>query len=133
MGSQKLAHRRLIGAAVTAAVMAAAGLAASVAASADAATTPDLQTLTYTSTGPGGGLYHPVGVSAVGGKVYVSNSGANIIADISGSTTTALAGSLSAFGEHGDGGPATTAKLNDPQGLAVDGAGDLFIADTKNS
>ena len=36
-------------------------------------------------------------------------------------------------GFSGDGGPATSARLNDPQGIAVDGAGDLFIADTSNS
>jgi DNA-binding beta-propeller fold protein YncE len=127
---QKLTHRRLIGAAVAAAAMAAAGLAGSAAASAGAATTPDLQTLTYASTGPGGGLYHPVGVSAAGGKVYVSNSGANIIATISGGTTTAFAGSLSAYGEHGDGGQASAASLYHPGGSAVDAEGDVFIADS---
>ncbi|HTU75833.1 MAG TPA: hypothetical protein VMG38_20145 [Trebonia sp.] len=130
MEFQKLTHRRLIGAVVAAAAMAAAGLAGSAAASADGATTPDLQTLTYASTGPGGGLYHPVGVSAAGGKVYVSNSGANIIATIAGGTTSAFAGSLSAFGEHGDGGQATSASLYHPGGSAVDAAGDVFIADS---
>jgi len=33
----------------------------------------------------------------------------------------------------GDGAPATAAFLNGPQGVAVDGAGNLFIADTGNS
>jgi DNA-binding beta-propeller fold protein YncE len=36
-------------------------------------------------------------------------------------------------GFSGDGGPATSARLNDPQGVALDGAGDLFIADTFNN
>ncbi|HEX4832591.1 MAG TPA: hypothetical protein VH478_16020 [Trebonia sp.] len=135
MNYQKLTHRRLIAATVAAAAMAAAGLAgAAVAssggASAGAATIPDLLTLSYTATGPGGGLYHPAGVSAAGGAVYVSNSGANMVATIAGGTTTAFAGSLTAFGEHGDGGPATAASLYHPGGSAVDAQGDLYIADS---
>lgn len=33
----------------------------------------------------------------------------------------------------GDSGPATQARLNQPQGVAIDGAGNLWIADTANS
>jgi hypothetical protein len=36
-------------------------------------------------------------------------------------------------GYSGDGGPATAAELNDPQGVAFDHAGNLLIADTQNS
>jgi sugar lactone lactonase YvrE len=126
---QKLHHRRLIGATAVVAAVAAAGLGVS-GVGASAATSPVLQTLKYTSTGPGGGLYHPVGVSAFDGTVYVSNSGANIVAAIANGSTTAFAGSLSAFGEHGDGGTATSASLYHPGGTAVDANGDVFIADS---
>ncbi len=33
-------------------------------------------------------------------------------------------------GYSGDNGPATAAELNGPSGVAIDSAGDLFIADT---
>ena len=36
-------------------------------------------------------------------------------------------------GYSGDNGPATAAELNDPDGVAVDAAGDLFIADTSTT
>ena len=36
-------------------------------------------------------------------------------------------------GYSGDGGPATAAELNSPNGVAVDSAGDLFIADSGNN
>ena len=35
------------------------------------------------STGPGGSLYHPVGVSAANGTVYVSDTGANVVSQSS--------------------------------------------------
>ncbi|MCF7939705.1 MAG: hypothetical protein K9L68_13995 [Spirochaetales bacterium] len=47
-------------------------------------------------------------------------------------TITTVAGNGTAD-YSGDGGPATDATLNKPQGLAFDSAGDLYIADTNNS
>jgi hypothetical protein len=128
---QKRRYRRrgLIGVATVAAAVTAAGL-ASGAASASATTSPVLQTLTYTATGPGGSLYHPVGVSAFDGTVYVSNTGANVVATLANGSTTTVAGSLSAYGEHGDGGQAVNASLFHPGGTAEDAKGDIFIADS---
>jgi DNA-binding beta-propeller fold protein YncE len=127
--SQKLRHRRrLIGAAAVAAAVTA-GL-ASGAAGASATTSPELQTQTYTATGPGGSLHYPVGVSAFDGTVYVSNSGANVVAALANGGTTSVAGSLSAYGEHGDGGQAVSASLYHPGGIAEDAKGDIFIADS---
>jgi DNA-binding beta-propeller fold protein YncE len=126
---KKLRHRRrLIGASALAAAVAA-GLATSGAASASTTAAPVLQTLTYTATGPGGSLNRPVGVSAANGTVYVSNTGANVLAALANGGTTAVAGSLSAFGEHGDGGQAASASLYRPGGTAADAKGDVFISD----
>ena len=134
-------RRRRVGAAAVTAALSATALAASGSAGALAATdgsagagaaaaSPVLQTLTYTATGPGGSLNRPVGVSAANGTVYVSDTGADVVSTIANGTTTAFAGSLSAFGEHGDGGPATSASLYRPGGTAEDAKGDVFIADS---
>ncbi|MEZ4365579.1 MAG: DUF4215 domain-containing protein [Kofleriaceae bacterium] len=45
---------------------------------------------------------------------------------------TVVAGT-NACGLSGDGGPATSARLNGPDGIAVDGLGNLYIADTGNT
>lgn len=44
-----------------------------------------------------------------------------------------MAGFTHAIDYAGDGGPATQARLNNPAGVAVDGTGDVFIADTANN
>jgi sugar lactone lactonase YvrE len=128
---QKIRHRRrLIGATAAAAAVAAAGLATSGAASASTTASPVLQSMTYTQNALGGSLHLPVGVSAFAGTVYVSNTGANLLAALANGSTTVVAGSLSAFGEHGDGGNAVDASLYLPGGTAEDAKGDIFIADS---
>ena len=53
------------------------------------------------------------------------------VAQASGKIST-VAGSF-AHGYSGDGGPATAAQLNFPQGLYLDSSGDIYIADTNNA
>jgi sugar lactone lactonase YvrE len=48
-------------------------------------------------------------------------------------TITTVAGTCLSSGYAGDGGPATSAQLNGPHGVAVDATGSLFIADTYNN
>ncbi len=67
-----------------------------------------------------------------GGNVYVADTGNNVIRKIAtnGFVTTVAGNTNKGYG--GDGGPATNAKLNGPEGVAVDSAGNLYIADTFN-
>ena len=68
------------------------------------------------------------------GALYFVASGSNLILklDAKGETVTAFAGNgNNAYG--GDGGPALQAILNQPSALAVDAAGNVFIADTGNN
>jgi sugar lactone lactonase YvrE len=68
------------------------------------------------------------------GNIYFSDSANNRIRKVSAATgiITTVAGTGSA-GLAGDGGPAISAQLKDPEGIAVDSAGVLFIADTGNN
>ena len=76
-------------------------------------------------------LPHGVAVDAAG-NLYVADSGNNRLRRIGlegGITTVAGTGEI---GFSGDAGPATAARLHFPQGVAVDEAGNLYIADTDN-
>ena len=68
-------------------------------------------------------------------NLYIADAGHHVIREVAHSTglLTSIAGTLSSNGYSGDGGLATSAKLNFPQGVTVDSAGDLFIADTGNN
>ncbi len=65
------------------------------------------------------------------GNLYIS--ALNCVFKLSSSGALTLVAGNSRPGFSGDGGPATQAQLNGPQGLAIDAAGDLFIADTGNN
>jgi uncharacterized protein (TIGR03437 family) len=81
-------------------------------------------------------IYKPSGIVLdAKGKIYFADTGNNIVRVIGtdGNINT-FAGNFGAgVGFTGDGGPATSARLNNPQGLAIDSAGNLYIADGGNS
>jgi len=68
------------------------------------------------------------------GNVYVCDGKNHIVARISrgGVLTIAAGNGIRAGGYSGDGGPAVSPSLNYPQGVAIDFAGKLYIADTNN-
>jgi len=68
------------------------------------------------------------------GNLFVADAGGNRIRKVStnGIVTTVAGSALGASGFSGDGGPATSALLNNPTGVAVDASGNLFIADCYN-
>ena len=75
---------------------------------------------------PGG-----VGVDAVG-NIYIADTENHRIRKVgTDGIITTVAGSGDQ-GFSGDGGPATSASLDGPSGLAVDAAGNLYLADTTN-
>jgi uncharacterized protein (TIGR03437 family) len=78
-------------------------------------------------------LYYPWGVAVdSAGNLYIADRGNNRIRKVSNGVITTVAGT-GTYGFSGDNGPATSAQLYDPQGVAVDSAGNLYIADTGNS
>lgn len=79
-------------------------------------------------------LYGPYGVLAdTIGNVYLSDERHQRIRKVfPNGTITTFAGNGVAF-FLGDGGPATSAELNDPHGLASDTSGNIYIADYTNN
>ncbi len=74
----------------------------------------------------------PCGVAVdADANVYIADRGNNRIRIMAPDGTISTVVSTGA-GFAGDGGPAIAARLNFPSGVAVDGAGNLFVADTGN-
>ena len=82
----------------------------------------------------GASLNNPTGVAVDGsGNVFIadfSNQRIRRVDAVTGIITTRTGNGVQGFS--GDGGPATGASLNNPTGVAVDGSGNVFIADRGN-
>ena len=83
-------------------------------------------------------LNNPAGIAVdAAGSVYIADAGNNRIRRVSNGVIATVAGSgpagldFESFG--GDNGPAANARLANPRGVAVDPAGNLYIADRDNS
>lgn len=67
------------------------------------------------------------------GNAYIADSYSSQIFKVSTSGTLTVVAGNGSMGYSGDGGPATSAALNRPEGVFVDGSGNIFIADTDNN
>ncbi len=78
----------------------------------------------------------PTGVAVdAAGNIYIADSHNNRIREVSNAVIHTVAGSgpvTFSGGYSGDGGSATAAQLAKPTGVAIDSAGDIYIADTNN-
>ncbi|MDP9442396.1 MAG: right-handed parallel beta-helix repeat-containing protein [Actinomycetota bacterium] len=78
-------------------------------------------------------LSFPHGVAVDGsGNVYIADTGNDRVRKVDASGTITTVAGTGGDGYSGDGGPATAAELSSPYGVAVDSAGNLYIADTIN-
>jgi len=76
--------------------------------------------------------FEPFGAAVdANGNLYYSDSQNCVVREIVGGVVETVAGNGSC-NFSGDGGPATSATLNFPQGIALDSSGNLFIADAGN-
>ena len=81
---------------------------------------------------PGDYLSFPEGVAVdSAGNLYIADTENNRIRKVSNGVITTVAGN-GTYGFSGDNGPATNAQLNYPSGVALDSAGNLYIADAAN-
>ena len=81
-----------------------------------------------------GGINAPRGVVVDdNGDIFIADTGNNRIRQVTPDGLIHTIAGQDAAGFSGDGGPAASAQINAPGGLLLDGAGDLYFADTGNN
>jgi trimeric autotransporter adhesin len=90
-------------------------------------------------SGDGGAAVHaqlnsPAGLAFdQNGDLFIADAGNNVVREVTPNGIIQTVAGNGTIGYSGDQGPATQAQLHTPSGVAVDGSGDLYIADTANN
>jgi hypothetical protein len=87
-------------------------------------------------TGPAtGAILSPYAVAVdTAGNIYIADGNGNDIRRVSAATgNIATVAGNGTLGYSGDGGLAINAELKDPSGIALDAAGNIYIADSENA
>jgi len=96
----------------------------------------DTSGIITTLTSPGDiGDADAIAVDSAGTNIYIADTSNNRVRKLSfsGTWTISTIAGTGVAGFSGDGGAAISAQLNEPRGVVVDGAGNLYISDFYNS
>jgi sugar lactone lactonase YvrE len=78
-------------------------------------------------------FYYPAGVAVdAAGNIFVADGGNNLIRKIAADGTVTTVAGVAGVGGYSNG-PASVALLNGPDGVAVDGAGNIYVSDYYNN
>lgn len=79
-------------------------------------------------------LWNPQAVATdSAGNIYIADTNNHRIRKVAADGRISTIAGNGQVGSSGDGGPATAATLNEPHGVAVDSAGNIYIADSQNN
>jgi uncharacterized protein (TIGR03437 family) len=67
------------------------------------------------------------------GNLYIADTANNVVRKVTAAGVISTIAGNGTAGSGGDGGAATSAQLNSPQGIAVDASGNVYVADTQNA